>query len=112
MHYHYTPAVRTDSPGIGAHTDYECFTILLPTAPGLEVLNGAGDWIDVPLVDNAFVINIGDMLEVLSNGTYMATAHRVRNVAEERYSFPMFCNLDYDTVIAPLPELVSADCES
>lgn len=109
VHYHYNPDVRTDSPGIGAHTDYECFTILLPTAPGLEVLSGAGDWIDVPLVDNAFVINIGDMLEVLSNGTYMATAHRVRKVAEERYSFPMFCNLDYDTVIAPLPELVSAE---
>ena len=109
VHYPYNPEIRTDSPGIGAHTDYECFTILLPTAPGLEVINGAGEWIDVPLVDNAFVINISDMLELLSNGAFLATAHRVRKVAEERYSFPMFCNMDYDTVIAPLPELVSAE---
>ncbi|WP_150304315.1 isopenicillin N synthase family dioxygenase [Pseudomonas saliphila] len=106
VHYPFNPDAA-DRPGIGAHTDYECFTILLPTAPGLEVLNGAGEWIDVPLVDGAFVINIGDMLEVLSNGMYVATSHRVRKVAEERYSFPLFCACDYDTVIAPVPELLS-----
>jgi len=66
------------------------------------VLNGAGEWIDVPLVENAFVINIGDMLEVLSNGEFIATAHRVRKVQQERYSFPLFCTCDYDTVISPL----------
>lgn len=109
IHYPHDPEIQGDSPGIGAHTDYECFTILLPTAPGLEVLNGAREWIDVPVIDGAFVLNIGDMLEVLSNGTYIATAHRVRKVAEERYAFPMFCNLDYDTVIAPVPELVSSE---
>lgn len=106
IHYPYSAQAPVDRPGIGAHTDYECFTILLPTAPGLEVLNGAGQWIDVPLVEGAFVINIGDMMEVLSNGTYVATAHRVRKVAQERYSFPMFCACDYDTVIAPIPQLL------
>lgn len=106
VHYPFNPDVPEDRPGIGAHTDYECFTILLPTAPGLEVLNGAGEWIDVPLVDEAFVINIGDMMEVLSNGTWVATSHRVRKVAEERYAFPLFCACDYDAVIAPVPALV------
>lgn len=106
IHYPYNPDITEDTPGIGAHTDYECFTILLPTAPGLEVLNGAGEWIDVPLIDGAFVINIGDMMEILSNGAFMATSHRVRKVAEERYSFPMFCNLDYDCRIEPIPELL------
>ena len=109
IHYPYNPDITEDTPGIGAHTDYECFTILLPTAPGLEVLNGAGEWIDVPLVDGAFVINIGDMMEILSNGAFMATSHRVRKVAEERYSFPMFCNLDYDCRIEPVPELLSEE---
>ncbi|WP_158970901.1 isopenicillin N synthase family oxygenase [Paraglaciecola sp. L3A3] len=109
IHYPYNEISPENRPGIGAHTDYECFTILLPTAPGLEVLNGAGDWIDVPLVDGAFVINIGDMLEILSNGNFVATAHRVRKVAEERYSFPLFCACDYDTVISPLPELIDPD---
>ena len=106
IHYPYNAQAPEDRPGIGAHTDYECFTILLPTAPGLEVLNGAGEWIDVPLVEGAFVINIGDMLEVLSNGHFIATSHRVRKVAQERYSFPLFCACDYDTRIAPIPALV------
>ena len=109
IHYPYNPHAPADQPGIGAHTDYECFTILLPTAPGLEVLNGAGEWIDAPVLADAFVINIGDMLEALSNGEFVATQHRVRKVAEERYAFPLFCNLDYDTLIEPLPEFVSAE---
>ena len=107
IHYPFNPRMSADRPGIGAHTDYECFTILLPTAPGLEVLNGAGEWIDVPLLENAFVINIGDMLEALSNGAFAATSHRVRKVAQERYSFPLFCSMDYDTLIEPLPEFVN-----
>lgn len=106
LHYPFQPDVPPDRPGIGAHTDYECFTILLPTCDGLEVENGAGEWIDAPVLPGAFVINIGDMMEVLSNGRYVATTHRVRKVAQERWSFPMFCALDYDTVIAPLPELL------
>ncbi|UTF58780.1 isopenicillin N synthase family oxygenase [Gilvimarinus sp. DA14] len=109
IHYPYNEQAPSDRPGIGAHTDYECFTILLPTAPGLEVLNGAGEWIDVPLKDNAFVINIGDMLEVLSNGQFVATSHRVRKVKEERYSFPLFCACDYDTEIAPIESLTKAN---
>jgi isopenicillin N synthase-like dioxygenase len=110
IHYPYNPDIPTDAPGIGAHTDYECFTILRPTAPGLEVMNGAGEWIDVPVIEDAFVINIGDMMEILSNGRFIATSHRVRKVAEERYAFPMFCNLDYDVRIEPLPQLVSEKC--
>ncbi len=107
IHYPCNPGA-SDRPGIGAHTDYECFTILLPTAPGLEVLNGAGEWIDVPLMDGAFIINIGDMMEVLSNGRFVATSHRVRKVVEERYAFPLFCACDYDTLIEPANELVDA----
>lgn len=106
VHYPCNPDAPADRPGIGAHTDYECFTILLPTADGLEVMNGAGEWIDAPVMPGAFVINIGDMLEVLSNGNFVATMHRVRKVTQERYSFPLFCACDYDTVIAPIPELV------
>ena len=92
--------------GIGAHTDYECFTILRATTPGLEALNADGRWIDAPPLPGAFVINIGDMLEALSNGRFIATSHRVRDVPEERYSFPLFCSLDYDTVVEPLPQFV------
>jgi isopenicillin N synthase-like dioxygenase len=106
VHYPYNPDAE-DALGIGAHTDYECFTLLKPTAPGLEVLNGAGEWIDVPPVDGTFVVNIGDMLELWTNGAFVATSHRVRKVAEERYSFPLFFNVDYDTEVKPLPQFAS-----
>ncbi|MGB1092501.1 MAG: isopenicillin N synthase family dioxygenase [Oceanobacter sp.] len=109
VHYPYDDSA-TDREGIGAHTDYECFTLLLPTADGLEVLNGDGEWIDAPVKPGCFVVNIGDMLEVLSNGRFVATSHRVRKMKEERYSFPLFCALDYDTQIEPiLPPLENAD---
>ncbi|MEP1186161.1 MAG: 2-oxoglutarate and iron-dependent oxygenase domain-containing protein, partial [Roseibium sp.] len=106
LHYPHN-GEATDSPGIGAHTDYECFTLLLPTAPGLEVMNGAGEWIDVPLLPDAYVVNIGDMMEVWTNGRFVATSHRVRKVKEERYSFPLFFACDYDTVVEPLPAFVA-----
>lgn len=101
LHYPHDSAAA-DAPGIGAHTDYECFTLLLATGPGLEVMNQAGDWIDAPPVPGALVVNIGDMLEYWSGGRFVATSHRVRKVAEERWSFPLFFALDYDVVLRPL----------
>jgi isopenicillin N synthase-like dioxygenase len=66
IHYPCDPQA-VDTQGMGAHSDYECFTILVSTAPGLEVMNGAGEWIDAPPVEGAFVVNIGDMMEVWTN---------------------------------------------
>ena len=106
IHYPFDPNAA-DAQGIGAHTDYECFTLLRPTAPGLEVMNGAGEWVDVPYRDDALVVNIGDMLEIWTNGAFVATSHRVRKVAEERYSFPLFFAADYHTEVAPVPELIA-----
>src|SRR6185312_10288732 len=59
--------------------------------------------------DGTFVVNIGDMLELWTNGAFVATSHRVRRVAEERYSFPLFFNVDYDTEVKPLPQFVTGD---
>jgi isopenicillin N synthase-like dioxygenase len=101
IHYPFTPD-QTDKPGIGSHTDYECFTLLAGTAPGLEVLNGAGQWIDAPPRPGAFIVNIGDLLDYWSGGAFVATSHRVRRVSEERYSFPFFFCVDYDTGIVPV----------
>jgi len=112
IHYFDNPNAKADDSGIGAHTDYEFFTILLPTAPGLQVLNGANEWINVPLLENCFVINIGDMMELVSNGQYVATSHRVRQVKEERYAFPFFSSLDYDTIVAPIPSLTATQNDS
>ncbi len=101
IHYPFAPEAE-DSPGIGAHTDYECFTLLLATGPGLEVMDQDGAWVDVPPVPGGLIVNIGDMMEFWSGGAFVATSHRVRKVAEERYSFPLFFALDYDVELAPL----------
>lgn len=108
IHYPFDPDAEPDQEGIGAHTDYEFFTILQGTAPGLEVMNGAGRWIDAPPVPGCFVINIGDMLEAWTNGEFVATSHRVRRVGEERYSFPFFATCDYWTVVEPHAQFVTA----
>jgi isopenicillin N synthase-like dioxygenase len=107
IHYPINPGAH-DQPGIGAHTDYECFTLLFATSPGLEVMNGRGEWIDAPPVPGAFVVNIGDMLEYWSGGALVATTHRVRKVRWERYSFPLFFNLDYHARLTPLHDAGAA----
>lgn len=91
-----------DRPGMGAHTDYECFTLLFATAPGLQIVNKRGQWMDVPLIEGTMIMNIGDMMENMSGGRYVATRHRVKKVREERYSFPLFQACDYDHVITPI----------
>lgn len=108
IHYPFDPRA-SDAAGIGAHTDYEFFTVLKGTAPGLEVKNDAGEWIDAPPVPGAYVVNIGDMLEVWTNGVFRATAHRVRKVAEERYAFPFFATCDYDTLVGPAAQFVTPE---
>ena len=108
IHYPHDESA-VDRPGIGAHSDYEVFTLLKPTEPGLEVLNGAGEWIDAPPMEGAFIVNIADMMEIWSNGAFVSTTHRVRKVATERYSFPLFFNVDYDVLVAPLPNFVRED---
>jgi len=102
IHYPHHPAAA-DQPGIGAHTDYELFTLLRSTAPGLEIMNESGLWVDAPPLPDAYVVNIGDMLELWSNGEFVATTHRVRTVPQERYSFPLFFAVDYHTRITPMP---------
>lgn len=109
IHYPHNENAPGNAMGISPHTDMEVFTLLRVTAPGLEVMNGAGEWIDVPPLENAFVVNLGDMMEAWTNGEFIATSHRVRKVKEERYSFPLFFSVDYHTEVAPLPMFVSAD---
>ena len=112
LHYFDNPNAKASDSGIGAHTDYEFFTILHPTSPGLQVINGEGQWIDVPIMEDCFVVNIGDMMEVFTNGKYVATAHRVQQVKEERYAFPFFSSLDYSTLVKPIPNFLNEEKSS
>ncbi len=95
--------------GISAHCDFECFTIMHQTAPGLEVMRLSGEWLQAPVREGRFLIILGDMLERWTNGTLKATRHRVVNSARERYSIIFFSAVDGDVVVEPLAEFVSDD---
>ena len=78
--------------------------------PGLQILTKDGTWMDVPPKENAFIVNIGDMLERWSNGLYKSTVHRVLTSGEkERYSMPFFFEPSFDTVVECLPVCCSKD---
>ena len=68
-----------DDMNMGAHTDYECFTILHQSQPGLQVMDANDEWIDCVPPEDAFTVNIGDMMEVWTNGLFKSTVHRVVN---------------------------------
>ena len=95
--------------GIGAHSDFECFTVLNQMAPGLQVMNAADEWVEAPPIEGTFIVNIGDLLEGWTNGRFKATQHRVVNTGRERLSLPLFFAVDYDTVVEPLPQFVGPD---
>lgn len=102
LHYPSRSRVNpTDHPGIGAHADYECFTILAQDEiGGLQVQNRGGEWIEVPPIPSTFVINIGEMLARWTNDLFRATPHRVVNaVGHERYSIPFFFATNNETMI-------------
>lgn len=90
--------------GIEAHSDFECFTILLQGGPGLQVLNADDDWMEAPPLPGCFIVNIGDIFEAWSGGRFRSTQHRVVNTGRERYSFPLFFGLDYHATVEPLPK--------
>jgi isopenicillin N synthase-like dioxygenase len=100
-----------ESMGIGAHSDYECFTILAQDdVGGLEVRNARGQWIAAVPMPGCFVINIGDMMARWTNDLFASTLHRVINRSgRERTSIPFFYGIDYDVTLETLPACVSPD---
>jgi isopenicillin N synthase-like dioxygenase len=107
---HYPPndlPMDKNTLGIGAHSDFECFTVLHQGGPGLQVMNAADEWVSAPPIDGTFIVNIGDLIEGWTNGRFKATQHRVVNTGRERYSMPLFFAVDYHTVIEPLAPFVS-----
>jgi isopenicillin N synthase-like dioxygenase len=99
----------------GAHADYGSLTILRTEDKpgGLQVLNRAGDWVDVPVAPDSFIINIGELMAHWTNERWRATLHRVVNPPQEqaamsrRLSLVFFHNPNYDAPVAALPGTVA-----
>lgn len=94
-----------DGQGVGAHKDYGFLTLLLQDeVGGLQVERADGAFHDVPPLPGAFVVNLGELLEVATDGYLVATRHRVVSPpgATERFSVPYFHNPRLDARIAPL----------
>jgi isopenicillin N synthase-like dioxygenase len=110
------PARAAGTQGVGAHRDSGVLTLLLaePGSQGLQVRRGG--WIDVPSLDGAFIVNIGEMLEVATCGYLRATEHRVNlgASAPERISVPYFFNprLDAQIPVLALPEKLAGRVDS
>ena len=120
IHY---PPITTDAasgeqlPNVraGAHEDINLITLLVgASAEGLEVRSRKGEWVPFTADADTIVVNIGDMLQRLTNHVYPSTTHRVVNPPGEkarqpRYSTPFFLHPNPDFVIDVLPSTITPD---
>lgn len=114
LHY---PPVAADAPEVraGAHEDINLITLLLGAEEaGLELLDRDGKWLAVKPPEGAMVVNVGDMLQRLTNHVLPSTTHRVVNPPAERrghsrYSMPFFLHPAPDFLIKALPQCVTAE---
>ena len=114
LHY---PPVPADAPEVraGAHEDSNLITLLLGAEEaGLELLDRDGKWLPIKPPEGAMVVNVGDMLQRLTNHVLPSTTHRVVNPAPERrghsrYSMPFFLHPAPDFMLTALPQCVTEE---
>jgi isopenicillin N synthase-like dioxygenase len=115
LHYPPIPEAETGAIRAGAHEDINLITLLLGAEEaGLELLAKDGRWIGVSPPKGAIVVNIGDMLQRLTNHVLPSTTHRVRNPDGERakhsrYSMPFFLHLRSDFPFKTLPQCITPE---
>ena len=112
LHYPPQPEPTGQHIRAGAHEDINTITLLLGAEEaGLELQTRDGRWIPVSPKPGQLVVNIGDMLQRLTNGRLRSTPHRVVNPAPDRasharYSMPFFLHFRPDFLIEALPGTV------
>ena len=113
---HYPELDRPAAPGQfrrGEHTDWGSMTILYHDGePGLQIKSPTGRWEDIPLVDDAFVINLGDLMATWTNDRWRSTCHRVvvpSGRSRDRISIAFFHQPAYDAHIECIPTCMSPD---
>lgn len=112
---HYPPITHEPDDAVRAaeHEDINLITLLMgASADGLQVLNKSGEWISVTALPDQIVVNVGDMLQRLTNNKLKSTTHRVVNPPREkwgtsRYSIPFFLHPRSEVSLKCLPSCVS-----
>ncbi|KAL6844488.1 hypothetical protein ACP4OV_026161 [Aristida adscensionis] len=104
----YFPATtEEENNGIMAHEDANCITFVIQDGVGgLEVLKD-GDWVPAEPVDGSIIVNIGDVIQVLSNNKFKSATHRVVRKPEHRHSFAFFLTIHGEKWVEPLPEFTA-----
>ena len=114
---HYPPITAEPKSAVRAaeHEDINLITLLMgASAEGLEVLNKKNEWVSITALPEQLVVNVGDMLQRLTNNKLKSTTHRVVNPPREkwaspRYSIPFFLHPRSDMRLDCLPSCVTAD---
>ncbi|CAK7343276.1 unnamed protein product [Dovyalis caffra] len=104
----YPPCPEPDlTLGIPPHSDYGFLTLLLQDeVKGLQIQHKE-NWVTVEPIANSFVVNVGDHLEIFSNGRYKSVLHRVLvNSAKARTSVASLHSLPFKCMIRPCPKLI------
>ncbi|XP_078176655.1 2-oxoglutarate-dependent dioxygenase 11-like [Carex rostrata] len=106
---YYPPCPESDKViGISPHSDATGLSILLQIydIQGLQIRKG-GEWVAVSALPNSFIVNLGDITEVLSNGLYKSIEHRAMiNTEKERISVVAFHGPDNSIMVEPLAEVI------
>lgn len=101
----------------GAHSDYGSLTILKAEANpgGLQVFNKEGEWVDVPIIEGTYIVNLGELMARWTNDRWVSTLHRVANppadaaLGSRRQSIIFFHNPNYDADITCIPSCSGDD---
>lgn len=114
---HYPPLTHDPGDAVrsAAHEDINLITLLMgASADGLQVLNRANEWVSVTALKEHIVVNVGDMLQRLTNNKLRSTTHRVVNPPKEkwhepRFSIPFFLHPVSDMDLSCLDSCITAD---
>ena len=114
---HYPPITQEPKNAIRSeqHEDINLITLLVgASADGLQILTRQNEWVGVTSLPEQIVVNVGDMLQRLTNNKLKSTTHRVVNPPKElwhtsRFSMPFFLHPRSEMSLACLPQCIDAD---